>query len=683
MPPPPLFVTDLDSVHPARLLDGLFQWTSTTTIAELMKIDLQFFAALTWAQFTVGVLIVLENFLDRKFPADTRVDKMTTLIANLPCLLGSTYFRANGATSLAKYFSSKVARLNIKTLSPAQARETLQRVIVQDEMQQEEVPAVAAPAPEPVPVPASEGWIVSPRLYQLFYKNKLRWMETKRMRIAPSQIPALVGKSNSWGVFIGEKVLAGDFIGVYWGVYEERKYAELLRAPEYLLASHMKDVQGKWTGHLLDGIINNARDMDWYASRTLIGSVFNCGFLDDNINTLEAVVPAGLLGFEHPHGRTGLPTRVCSLMCYFAKYDMDENQECFVNLGPDHRGSYFVPEVADRLVLPPYPPRPPIRVDQEYDQRSAQSIRDSLDSRQERFKSRYIRHEGEGYAEDIPDAPPSPAAAPIITAPVEDYARRTRAGAAGGVGAGAAPPPSPASADEGGNEEDVNAVAGLPGVGIAAVEQGPWVRRSSRPAPLERVRFIEDDALNVTIKRNREQYMGFIQERADKSSKSQAESLDDYIEDIITLQISEAAQNTEIEALRSVIHDALEGEMGGDVGWELSNLAEKSLQLARQEYRLKTAAARDTLNLQKTLDRRNQRIADLLQLGKRKTSVKLWRAQSTLKRVRMSAADLKAQEDEEEDVMIQVAKEAAARSSASDILISQCPIIFSQRPVLK
>ena len=173
MPPPPLFVTDLDSVHPARLLDGLFQWTNTTTISELMKIDFQFFASLTQAQFTVGVLIVLENFLDRKFPEDTRVDKMTTLIANLPCLLGSTYIRANGATSLVKYFSSKVARLNIKTLSPAQARETLQHVIVQDEMQQEEVPAVAAPAPEPVPVPASEGWIVSPRLYQLFYKNKL------------------------------------------------------------------------------------------------------------------------------------------------------------------------------------------------------------------------------------------------------------------------------------------------------------------------------------------------------------------------------------------------------------------------------------------------------------------------------------------------------------------------------
>ena len=67
------------------------------------------------------------------------------------------------------------------------------------------------------------------------------------MHIPLSQIPALVGKSNSWGVFTAEKVTAGDFLGVYWGVYEEREYAELLRSPEYLLASHMKGVNGFFT----------------------------------------------------------------------------------------------------------------------------------------------------------------------------------------------------------------------------------------------------------------------------------------------------------------------------------------------------------------------------------------------------------------------------------------------------
>jgi hypothetical protein len=527
---------------------------------------------------------------------------------------------------------------------------------------------------------------VPSRVLQLFYKGKLRQMKTKRMRILPSQIPALVGKSNSWGVFTDEKVKAGDFIGLYGGVIEERDYAELLRLPEFLLASHMKDVAGKWTGHLLDGIINDIRGMDWYASQTLIGSVFNCGYLEDNVNTHEEVVPAGLLGFEHPHARTGKMTRVTELMCYFAKEDMDEGVECLVNLGPDHRGSYFVPAVADRLVLPPYPPRPPVRVNGEYDVRSAQSIRDAADSRQARFQARFTRC-------GIEDAP-SPAAAPFVAAP--DYSRRTRTGASGGVGAGAAPPPLPASAI---------AAAGLPGVedGIGAVEDGieavelgigaaedgsaaaegglndgGWIRRSSRTAPSDRVRFADDNSISVTVKRNRDQYERVLLESQAASSKTHAETKHDYIQDIITLQINEAAQNHEIEVLRSVIHDAQNGDNdGGDVGWDLSHLAEVTRKLSIREYKMRREEDREAKSLKKQITRRNERIEQLqderksvheMRSVKSLRSVKLWRAQSTLNRVRGDVVDLKAQEDEEDEeeyVMVQVAKEAAARSSAS------------------
>ena len=87
------------------------------------------------------------------------------------------------------------------------------------------------------------------------------------------------GKENAWGVIADKDIEEGGFVGIYSGSYREKEYAELLRAPHLLLATHVKNVKGKWKGYLLDGIINEDEPikcgMDWYTERGMIGSLFN------------------------------------------------------------------------------------------------------------------------------------------------------------------------------------------------------------------------------------------------------------------------------------------------------------------------------------------------------------------------------------------------------------------------
>ena len=126
-----------------------------------------------------------------------------------------------------------------------------------------------------------EFWIVLPRTFNVCYKNKICNIVTKHVRVAASLLEVLKGKANAWGVIADEDIEEGGCVGVYGGAIEERLYAEDLREPDVLLATHIKNVEGKWKGYLLDGIVNEdepiKRAMDWYTSRSMIGSIFNDG----------------------------------------------------------------------------------------------------------------------------------------------------------------------------------------------------------------------------------------------------------------------------------------------------------------------------------------------------------------------------------------------------------------------
>ena len=108
------------------------------------------------------------------------------------------------------------------------------------------------------------------------------------------------------------------------------------------------------------------------------------------MNVREEVVTTGLMGMEYPHARTGDIVHVAFILMYFATCFIGKNNKCYVDLGPDHHKRYFVPAIAIRTNLLPYPPRRPIREEQEYDIFTPTQLQKALDDHRTRAE---VRHE--------------------------------------------------------------------------------------------------------------------------------------------------------------------------------------------------------------------------------------------------------------------------------------------------
>ena len=254
-----------------------------------------------------------------------------------------------------------------------------------------------------------------------------------------------------------------------------------------MLATHVKNVEGKWKGYLLDGIINEdepiKRGMDWYTERGTIGSLFNCGYGVKGVNVREEVLTVGLEAMEYVHARTGEMKHVYSVMCYFATKRILKGMELLVDLGRDHHKWYFVHWVATRKKLPPYPERPPVREEGWYDVYRPEQILAARNARNSR---------GE---------------------------RRFQAGAA------AAAAPAPHSDDDAEPEDEDHPP---PPDAAPAQELLAAGRRSARQ-PVAVVRYADEEQLHVTVKRKKEQYV-WEREVGPASGEPDSVVLDRYLD---------------------------------------------------------------------------------------------------------------------------------------------------------
>ena len=336
----------------------------------------------------------------------------------------------------------------------------------------------------------------------------------------------------------------------------------------------------------------------------------------------EEVVTAGVMGMEYPHARTGDNVHVSFILMYFATCFIKKHSECYVDLGPDHRKRYFVPAIANRTRLPPYPPRRPIREEQEYDIFTPTQLQKALDERRARAEVRHEAHAARDEAASAVAAVAAVAGAAVRFADVADDS----------------------DDDDGGDH---------------------GLRRSGRQsAPAKR--YADQEEYRVTVNRKKAQYNYERKQRG----QSQEEVLDSYLDQLIALEIDNEAKTIEISNLQQIVREAAEGvdERDDDIGFAMKNFTDKSLELARTNYYLQSGFKRELSVLQRKVRRKNNTIArmadefggggDCAFVGKRT----LRRLQTQVRMAKETIAGLAEDEDDEDDdIMLKVKQEAAKR----------------------
>ena len=301
----------LVSLQATDVIQALITWARQDSFE---NVTIAMFAPLQREQLSVGVLLALDFLVDRTMPKTNRLDRATSLVTDIVCLREDEVYGQPGGAKLLEAAIKTLCGTALRHQKNQRTRRGGNGSAGSDfdfslsffggrEGEGTGGEGGAPDAEEVLRIPEQE-WFVPSRVFEMYVKNHFERVPTLKVRIGPSRLPALQGKSNAWSVFLDQDGDAGDLVAVYGGAIEEQAYAERLRKPDLLLASHIKDVKGKWNGYLLDGIINQ-RGMLWYVERVLVGSILNDPLGSGSGATVrEEAMITGLEGFAFPHART-------------------------------------------------------------------------------------------------------------------------------------------------------------------------------------------------------------------------------------------------------------------------------------------------------------------------------------------------------------------------------------------